>query len=473
MTTTCPCAVSSPTSGAQGIVIIGDTAEAFIFASNLIKYKLNIPIYILVMGVNRLDCIPDLVNPNFPINHLNLKLMFFEPTKMRYAAPGANVLSSNAPFRSTSNVAMYYTGQGPCGNYTFIPMMDFGPWFDGQIDREANDFIKFVTQEKDYTAVETTVTNYLKATFNLATYSNQQQGTYQPAVTYQHRFLRGNTADNKTHYRNYFQYFYDIVKKEATCSGTTLAKIYTEVNNLTFTMGSAANLYNLSFVAAGNTPVVLTNMEITWKTFHPSYQRIATLGGLNPNRSKTPATYRSVIPMSLAAANLTNVVPDSMTITSRGAFSLPDLSTGPQSVIAWFVHYYTTQQDIVTNNIADSGMCLLVIESMCRCNLRDLTYNPHERENVTYLNNPETECRYMNDFHTIVSAIYTGYTGQAIPTFYNTAEVCQDGVCISNKYYTSQPDTQVIPLIALNTIINVYGKYLYANNIPGAGTYSN
>lgn len=458
---------------AAGIVIIGASSETFIYASILIKQHLNIPITIIVPGVNHLDKFPYLDDASFPLDNLRYKLAFLHPSKIRYCTPGLSVLTDTTDYQGLSNISLLYTGQGPCGNYLYIPPMDFGPWFDSEVEQNATSFLKFVTHHAPYTHVETAVTQYIQATFNLATYSDQGQGIYRPSVTYRHRFLRGE-VDNKGNYRrNYFQFFYNLVK-EATIKGGVNINLYAESSQLSFSPGSSTNLYNINFMAGHTTPISLSNQIVIWKTFHTTYQQLAVQGGLNPNRSRVPTSYRAVIPMSLAAAKLDNIPPDHLTITSRGTFSLPDISTGEQSVICWLVSYYTTQQDIVTDHIADTtnsdAQCLLVVEGLCRGNQREVGYNLYSEQNEVYLNNPELETRFMCDFRNIVSVIYTGYTGQPIPAFPNTGEICQ-GTCITNKYYTSQPPTQILPLIALNTIISIYNNYP-GYRVPGGHLFS-
>lgn len=473
----CNCNEGSLLNGADAIVIIGANAEAFIYASILIKYKIPIPIFILVPGVNHIDKYPYLDDASFPINNLRYKIAFLNPTKIRYSTPGYSVFNSIADYQALSNISLLYTGQGPCGNYIFAPPMDFGPWLDNELENNANSFLENVTVPTPYTAVEAKVTQYIQNLYNLPTYNAQNQGVYHAAVTYHHRFLRGQ-SDNKGNYRrNYLQYFYNVIKQaEGKCNSTPV-KIYTEVTQIAFSPGINAGLYNLSFMAGHTNKVIIDNATVTWKTFHNVYQQIAVQGGLNPNRSRTPTSYRAVIPMSLIAAGLNTTIPDQLTITSRATFSLPDLSSGDQSVLCWLVSYYTTQQDIVTDHIADitnpaDPQCLLIVEALCRGNQRDLGYNLYAEQNEVTLNNPEFEARFMCDFRTIVGSIYTGYTGLVLPNYPNTAEVCQNGTCITNKYFTSQPPTQILPLIALNTLVAIYDSYL-EYRAPGANKVFN
>lgn len=474
----CPCSFDGVSSNAQGIVIIGGSAEAFIYASILLRYQkegsITVPIYLLSEGVDRIAQIADLSHPQFPLNHLRDKLYFFDITKIRYATTGVNVLSSYEPFRGYSNIAELYTGWGPCGNYIFIPTMDFGPWFDSQLESGANQFLEYVTVPLPYSEEETRVTNYLQTVYCLPTYNNQHHGIFSPAVTYHHRFLRGTPTNRKGYDRNFFQEFYRLVKEASVeCSANNI-KLYTEVSQLGFEKGSSPGLYNLSFMAGHRKTVNLTDVEIVWKTFHTTYQKLAVEGGLRPNFSQVPTSYRAVLPMSLASAGLAGVTPDPLGITSRISFSLPDLNDESRSVLCWLVHVYTIQQDLMTEAVADDNPndphCLLIVEALCRGNRRKVGYNVYEKQNVVELNNPKLESRFMCDFRSIVSVVYTAYTNLPIPEYANSGHVCEKGLCLSDRHYSSQPRSQIMPLIALNTIVSLFPRYL-GYNTPTANVF--
>jgi hypothetical protein len=470
----CPCNFDGITPNAQGIVIIGGSAEAFIYASILLRYQkdgaITVPIYILCEGVDRLAQINDLSHSNFPLKHLRDKLYFFDITKVRYSTSGTSVLSSYEPFRGYSTISELYTGWGPCGNYVFTPTMDFGPWFDSQLESGANQFLEYVTVPSPYTDAETRVTNYIQTFYCLPTYNNQHQGIFSPAVTYHHRYLRGSPTNRKGYDRNYFQEFYRLVKEASVECSANNVKLYTEVTQLAFQPASlGGGLYNLSFMAGHHKTINLTNVEIVWKTFHTTYQKLAVEGGLRPNLSHVPTSYRSVIPMSLAAAGLSEVTPDPLGITSRISFSLPDLNDESHSVLCWLIHAYTIQQDLMTDAVADTSSsdpkCLLIVEALCRGNRRKVGYNMYEKFNTVDLNSPKTEARFMCDFRTIVSVIYTAYTNLPIPEYANSGHVCDNGLCLPDRHYSSQPRSQIMPLIALNTIVSLFPRYL-GFNVP-------
>jgi len=462
--------------GVQNIVIIGDTAEALIFAYRVYRNRPQVPIFVFCEGVDRLCSISNLEDTNFVIDNMNTRLNYFKCNNIRYNTPGRDQFEEDFQFPSGSIVTQLFTGWGPCGNYQFTPLLDIGPWFPFTVPNNITGFIDQTVQMVLFSSVEEAVALYIQGLYNLDMYDGSSEGVVRPSVTLTHRYLREG-RNKKTYRRNIYRKWYDLVRRAAipnTDYPSTIS-LYTEVSKIKFSINAATDpnptpdgLYNVDFDACNVAQPTLFNSKVIFKTFQTTYQRIAHEGGMAVHATKFAATYRAVIPMSLAAAGLSNIVPGPDLVTSRVSFSLPDISSKYQSNIGWLISAYTGQEDLTLGTFAQDGpdvndpYTLLIVEGLCFPNTRKVRWNNNEKENEVILNQAQQEDRYLYDFKRIVNSIYFGYTGTNfdpnidINAFPDVVDVCQNGVCVEQASFTDKPITQVAPLIIANTLLCLY-----------------
>lgn len=458
---------TSSASNYSAIVLIGDTSSVFVYAVRLLQNGVNVPIHIIIEGQNTIASNPEISDTNFVVAYRTQLLNYFRVDKVRYANPGQQLYMNNTGYSYASFLELFYTGYGPLGSNLYQRIVDVGPWYPRELQRNANgQLIKRSAIIEPYNTLEMQVATYVANQFGLSFAPKANIAVENPSVAQSHiYFLKNRNTGGLA--RNFFRKYYQIALNTNSNSNSnfnTYCTVHTQCTNITFSANvTYPTNYDVAFLQGGN-PVLISNSTVALKTFDKDYQRILLSGGLNPKPSKSPCQYVAVVPMSKSLSGLTNYAPDAEGTTSRISFSTQDLSNNKSaSEIVWQVSVYTNDMFLGIENITadpSTGNTLLCVEAVCLANCRRTTYETNNQQIAVSLNQVQQEQLYAEQFAVIVAAIYQGYTGQPLSTPTDFS-VCSNGVCMyNNDGYTDRPAYNTVPASINQFVTSLYQNFL-------------
>jgi hypothetical protein len=448
------CTGSTGTTGGYGYAIIGDTVAATLYAKRLISNRITAPINLINEGVNRIN-FDDITDTDFIAQNNKTSLHFLKSEKIHMVTYGHNEYNGENATCQQSQIIQFHVPQGPLGDFiSAYHLPRLGPWFTHATDSRAEKFFTCNTTKSPLNAQETTVTNYLSNLWHLPQTSSFI--VKKPSIlNCHHTFMTDFNVDAE---RELFLESYQMVSQENNVD------YITEATNIEFQKVSGP-VYNIT----GN-GLTVNNVKPVWKTNLYTYLRLATDGDLNPSSVQIPVFYRSVIPIpqNAGSVDLTSLTDVGDLITTHIALSLHDIHGTKNSSLAWLIQCYTTAEDLSvvepTGKYADSGKTLLIVEAISTKNRRQATYDVAEKEIQSKYNARLVESSYLKQFATIVSNIYTAYTGSTISvdSLVSDSSVCDpSGTCRDTNYVVDFSQRQSPLVTIIETVGQLYGSDLY------------
>jgi len=442
------------TSSYDHTVIIGDTAEAVLYAYRLVVKQGKSNVVLLCQGIDGLLNNPDVTHLDFALSYYGNKADYFSPIRTSYIKQVNSQGELDTSIQSECEFT--FLPWGPLGSVIYQLILDIGPWFNTKTKGNVQNKINDQTIKSPYTTVETKVADYIKLTYNLQTSTSVIVKS--PSVIYSHYYLCLEDNQNMNEIRNiFYDQYQDLIL--STSNNFTF---YPQVLNVQFSEGASSG-YKLEF-SSNTSDVILDNCDVIWKTIPQQFQQMAIQGGVQVLPTNMPVQYRAVIALPVAAAGLTGVDPLLDGTTSRVSFSLCDLNQPKNKpTIGWLVTAYTTNFDVVTGQSANTPTYTLLIVSAVSIgsHTRKVTFSPQSQELQVYYDDPVTEQIYFENFQEIVSSVYHGYTGSdpsSVPEFTTLtgSNKAQDVTTC-----TSKPTTMTEPYIIMSLAANLYGLWYY------------
>lgn len=493
-----------------GYAIIGDTAEATLYAKRLLNNKVTTPISIISEGVDRTN-VEALSDVDFAASN-NLRILHYLTTEQIHLIPvGDNQNEDDEANTQPERIIHYSIGAGALGDFIaayHIPRL--GPWFTHSSNGHLERFLSESTVKSNLTPQEATVVSRLQSIWGLNPTSSIVVKV--PSILNVHyEFLQHH---ENAFFRELFLEQYHIVNQANNVDYVS------ETSNLHFSpaTGGTGGLVNIT----GNN-LSLTGVKPIWKTNPFTYLRLAAKGGLNPAPLLLPTFYRAVLSIPIGGTGATgitgitgSVVPgpsgficfatggDSSMLggpitppgavcfvgltgnsgvnlidasgtedllTSHITFSLHDIANPRHSGLAWLVQAYTTPEDLSVvhqeGRYADTNRTLLIVEALSTKNKRRASYNVAEDEVQLNYNDRLAEQGYLRQFALIVASIYNAYTGSiiAVDSLLNESSVCAatSGTCHDSNTLVDYAlrESPMVSIIELAS--HMYGVDIYPN----------